>query len=168
MMVKNRSFQKYQDILKGKGLELHLLDKVEGSLGRLVNIFIKLDSIYLSTQHQESEIQSYAKKLNDHAYNFVLVDQKEDIGILSFYANDFVHKTAFVSSLGVLPAYQRNNYASILWLFLKELLKELEFSFVKCEINKDNFKSISLVSKFNFTIEIETENNSYIMVREIK
>lgn len=160
-----RMFQKY---MSEQQLELILLGKEEEDYRRLHALLIALDSHYLYPRDPEIPLETYLGKLIDKAYNFVLADASGDIGILSLYANDFVNKVAYINAMGIIKSHQRKQIAILLSDFCIEFCQELGMDYLKCEIDKSNVKSLSLVKKYNFEMESEKDANTVIMVRDIR
>lgn len=165
MKIITNSFKKWKGILNEKGLTLEILNNEGNDIERLIALFNKIDSIYLAPQQGVSK-EEYAKKLINHAYNFVVSDNNSDVGFLSLYANDYINKIAYVSTVGIFPSYRNKNIATTLALFTFDFSEEIGMKYVKGEVNKNNYKSLSLVSKY-YQIESETEHNTFMIVRDL-
>lgn len=168
MAVETKSFQKYQQMMKEKELDFCLLSKEEEDIERLVNMLIKVDSRFIHPKDQNISLQMYAKKLIDNGINIIVADKIGDVGLLCFYANDFINKIAFCSSIGVIKSYRGGNLAKNLVKFGLDCNKELGMEAVRAEVDKNNPGVVAFLKRFNFHIESETENNSYILVVDLR
>lgn len=166
--MKPSIYDYYQKLINERQIDLILLGKKNSEFDRLFSLFVSLDSNFLFPRNQEVKLETYIRKLIDKAFNFILSDQTGDIGIASFYANDLTNKTAFVNALGINSENQRKNIASLVSEFIIEFSRERGMEFMRCEVDRNNHKSISLIQKFNFTVERETDHNTFIMKRDIR
>ncbi|WP_100403696.1 GNAT family N-acetyltransferase [Bacillus sp. FJAT-42315] len=167
MVVGVSAVDKYQTTFQRKGLELRMLRREASSVERIVELLKNIESEFLFPTDSEEMLHMYAEKLTEHAYNFVLMKEGLDVGLLSVYANDFTTKTAFCSTIGLLPSY-RGGYTIVTFIkFGIEFLQEAGMKFCKAEVSKDNTKWIALLDRYGFRIESETNQNSYIIVRDL-
>lgn len=166
--IPDRTFEKYQTIFKEKGFTFQAFLKGKDEIKRFTDFLIKMNSIFLLPQQNEIEVNKYVTKLFDHANNFILMDGHTDIGIISFYANDMVNKTAFVSSIAFLPSYQGKKIGYSFGNFVTEYAIEKGMEYIKCEINMDNVPSLALAKKQLYKIQSETERNTYILIKKLK
>lgn len=167
MKLNTISFQKYKNLLGKMGLDFSLLINDIDGLERLDSFIYKMDSNYLLPSDNDVELKDYSKKLIENAYNFILVEDNNDISILSIYVNDLLTKTAYCSSIGILPTHQGRNIAPILIDFGIQFSKEMGMELIKAEVNKSNSKMITLFTRYDFHISSETEKDSYIIIKEL-
>ncbi|MDQ0155372.1 GNAT family N-acetyltransferase [Robertmurraya andreesenii] len=167
MKVKISCLQHYRDIFSGEGIELILLGKSADDIERLAKGIVNIDSNFLFPTDNKEKLHRYAKKLIEHGYNFILTDGNSDIGVLSIYANDFVTKTAYTSTIGIIPSYRGGNLIANLVNFGLEFAKEIGMEKFKAEIHKVNSRWLKFLFRFKFQIECETVNKTYIIVRDL-
>lgn len=160
--------QKYKDIFQKKNIRFSLLKNDEKDIERLLSLLIKIDSPYLYPKDQNISLQVYSKKLINSAFNFILQYKNSDIGVLSIYANDFINKTAFTSSMGISPSQRGGKIAHLLVKFGIEFSKEIGMDFLRAEVDKENSKMVAFLKRYNFQIESETYRKSYILVNNLK
>lgn len=168
MNLNNGCFQKYKNILREKDIDFNLLNNETVDLERLVKFFDQIDSQYLLPKDNEIKLQDYLNKILKNAYTFILSEKNTDIGIISLYLNDLRNKIAYCSSMGILPSYRGKNIAPILIDFGIQFSREMGMEYIKAEVEKSNSKMITLFTKYDFEIKDETENNSYIILKELK
>ncbi|OZI10603.1 hypothetical protein CEW92_16030 [Bacillaceae bacterium SAS-127] len=167
MVVGVSAVDKYETTFQRKGLELRMLRRDASSVERVVELLKNIESEFLFPTDSEEMLHMYAEKLIENGYNFVLMKDGLDMGLLSVYANDFTTKMAFCSTIGLLPSY-RGGYTIITFIkFGIEFLREAGMKFCKAEVSKDNTKWIALLKRYGFQIERETDNNSYMIVLDL-
>lgn len=168
MVVESKIIQKYQNILNEKGLDFILLDQSNTSLNRLVAIFEKIDSVFLTPQQAGIDLVTYSIKLINNALNFVIIENENDIGLISLYANDSINKICFINAIGILPSYQGKNIGSLISKFNIEFAREMNFDYLKSHIAKNNYISKKLAAKFNMKVERDMNPTTYLMVKDLR
>lgn len=161
------SLQRYQEIFLEKGIEMNLLGKGMEDINRMVNILIAIDSEYIFPTDNSQKLHQYAKKMIDNGYNFILSDGDSDIGVISLYANDFVTRTAYTSTIGVCPSHRKGPFGRTMAKFGIDFLKELGMKKVKAEVHKSNAIWLRYLQRLEFQIESEKEDGTYIIVRDL-
>lgn len=168
MITKIDHLEKYRDKFLKEGVELTLLHKGEEDIKRMAHILVGIDSKYLFPTEDETRLYEYAKKLVDNAYNFILTEENRDIGTISLYANDFVTKTAYTSTIGIIPSYRGGRMIKYLVEMALDFAKEVGMVYYRAEVHKANEKWANfLIGKFGFQIESETENGTYMIVKKL-
>lgn len=166
MKVSSKSLKKYKNTFSGNGLEFIFLRKGPNSVERLIKILSDIDSDFIFPTDEKLKLDQYAVKLLNHAYNFILIDEEREIGVISIYANDQETKTAFASTIGILPSYRGRNLALQLVKFAMEFSKEVGMEKGRAEISKDNSKWLKFLLRQGFEIESETEH-SYFIIKDL-
>lgn len=168
MTTKIDYLKKYRDKFLKEGVELTLLHKSEQDIRRMANILVAIDSQYLFPTDDETKLYEYAKKLVDNAYNFILTEGNRDIGTISVYANNFVTKTAYTSTIGIIPSYRGGRMVKYLVEMVLDFAKEVGMVYYRAEVHKANEKWANfLTSKFGFQIESETTNGTYMIIKKL-
>lgn len=168
MRIKTNCLQDYQDVFIKNGIELLLLDKDSQSIERLSKVIVGIDSKLLFPTDNAEKLYGYAEKLIDNGYNFVLVDGNDDIGILSIYANDFSTKTAFTSTIGIIPSHRGGATIHHLVQFALDFAREKGMERYRAEVHKVNERWVNfLTKKFGFQIENETRNETYMIIKDL-
>lgn len=166
-MVGINTIHKYKEVFEKNNIELQFLQKETSDVQRIVELLKKLDSEFLFPTDSEEMLYMYAEKLIENAYNFMLLDGDLDVGIQSIYANDFVTKTAFTSTFGLLPSHRGGNLTASLVKFALEFAKEVGMEMYRAEVSENNKKWLAFLMRYGFVIERETDQHSYIIVREL-
>jgi len=166
MALKTKSFQNYQQVMNEKNLNFCLITEKE-QVKRLIKIINKVDSIFLHPSDQSISLESYGEKLIDNAITIIVSDESGDVGLISFYANDFESKTAFCSSLGIISSHRGGDIANDLIRFSLDYIHEVGLEVGKAEVSKHNLGIVRLLRKFHFYIESETPHNSYILATKL-
>jgi len=166
MVLKTKSFQSYQQMMNGKNLNFCLITEKE-QVKRLIEIINKIDSIFLHPSDQSISLANYGEKLIEKAITIIVSDESGDVGLISFYANDFLSKTAFCTSLGIISSHRRGDIAKDLIRFALDYIHEVGLEVGKAEVSKHNLGIVRLLRKFHFYIESETANNSYILATKL-
>lgn len=161
------SYQKFREQFQKEKIDFVLLDNDPAHIERIADIMLSINSGYILPSNDEERLRLYYKKLIDHAYNFVLVHENQDIGILSIYANDFQSKTAYTSTIGIVPSFRGGKIAPYLVRFGLQFAKEIGMKIYKAEIDKENVKWLAFLTRYGFQIERETNNQSFIITRDL-
>lgn len=167
MVVKESSLNKYKAIFARNGVEFIALGKEEEDIERMVNILVNIKSSFLFPTDDKEQLYKYAKKLIDNGNNFVLNKEGEDMGVVSIYCNDFVTKTAYTSTIGIIPSQRGGRLITYIVSFALEFAKEVGMERYRAEVHKINAKWLNLLLKYNFQIEKETEDGTYMIVKDL-
>lgn len=159
--------QKYQQQFQTQGYHFELLPLTEENIGRISRIFEALNSEFLFPVEDKEALMTYANKLLKNGYNFILSTGEEDIAITSIYANDYRTKIAFCNSFGIVPAYRGNRIVVKLVEFSLAFAKEVGMEKYRAEINKKNSRWLQFLLGYQFQIEKETDNHSYLIIKDL-
>lgn len=169
MITKSNSLVYYQDYFSKKGIELKMLQRGQEEIETMANILIAIESHFLFPTEDKTRLYEYATKLVNHAYNFVLLDEaRHPIGVVSIYANDRVTKTAFTSTIGIIPTYRGGNMIRYLVKLALDFAKDAGMEKYRAEVHQVNEKWLHfLIGKFGFQIEGATTDGTYLIVKEL-
>lgn len=102
---------------------------------------------------------------------FLAKDAEKTIGYAGMY---YVLDEAYVTNIGVLPAYRKNGIGKQLLQKLLQYSAEHQMRFLSLEVRKSNFAAINLYEQFGFTVAGERKNyytdpleNALIMTKNI-
>lgn len=126
------------------------LEKIEGDSKRVEDMLFLLDEFYIPTISSIVSIPHYANKLIEKAHVYISQVGNQDCGILAFYMNDKLSKTAFISSIGLLPAYQGKGFALNMLEFFESTCKKNHFNQLQLEVHQSNITAIQFYKKFGF------------------
>ncbi|SMD46059.1 Acetyltransferases [Aquiflexum balticum DSM 16537] len=147
-------------------MEILNLEKIEGDSKRVEDMLFLLDEFYIPTISSIVSIPHYAKKLLEKAHVYIPKVGNQDCGVLAFYMNDNISKTAFISSIGLLPAYQGKGLALLMLEFFESTCKKNYFNQLQLEVHQSNTKAIKFYKKFGF-VPVEDRGLFILMKKEI-
>lgn len=116
---------------------------------------------------QRKIYNSLVNKFISSAY-FLYACNQEILGYISFYANDLVSKTAFISLIAVKPEYQNRHIGSQL---LNECFSIAELKGMKqiqLEVLKRNISAIHFYERNGFSFLCEKSEESYIYQKNLE
>lgn len=166
-MKTEKVISQYQYQFIQDGYVLNTLGQSEKDLKLILDFFKIMDSVYIPPLNTQVNIHEYANKIIRYADNFMLFLNKEGIGIISLYVNDFLKKEAFITSIGILPGYHGNKLAYKLLNFAIDYSVSKKMRKIKLEVSKENRKAIGLYIRNNFYVEDELNNNSLLLSNEL-
>lgn len=137
-----------------------------------IDIMKKCDPAFPIKLFDRDNADEIVEKTVRYAEFFVAEDDSDGaVGYVSFYANDRESCTAYISNIGVLEAYRRDNIGSIL---LKTAFKESASAGMKrirLEVLNSNSGAISFYLHWGFEFEDKTpdrdQDGSRYMVRSL-
>lgn len=143
---------------------LHL-EKIEGDVKRVEKMLSRLDGFYIPSISSMVLISDYAKKLVELAQVVIPMVNGQDSGILAFYMNDINSKTAFITSIGLLPEYHGKGLAFMMLEFLESECKKNKFKYLQLEVHHTNTSAIELYKKFGF--EAGEDKDLFILMKKL-
>lgn len=167
MVVRENSLQRYQSIFEKNKVEMIMLGKEENDIKRMGKILVNINSHFLFPTDDQEKLYEYTKKLIENGYNFIFRKAHEDIGILSVYANNYETKTAYTSTIGIIPTERGGRLIAYIVNFALEFAKEKGMERFRAEVHKGNEKWLNYLQSFKFRIEGETNNDTYMIMREL-
>lgn len=117
---------------------------------QLVSFYHDIDSLFNPALSSQVNLLEYIKKVYNNATIFECWDENQLVGLIACYANDFVSKKAYITSVAVLPEYQGYKIASTLLKKCLDYLVVNQFNQVSLEVNIDNIIAQTLYSKIGF------------------
>lgn len=114
-----------------------------------------------------SSISDYCKKLSENACVTVMQEQKNTIGFLAFYANDFVTKIGYITLIGILPEFRRKGYGTELLQYCFDTMKASGMRKVRLEVDADNKSAIFYYKKNGFLVIDKARSSSFFMQRAL-
>lgn len=137
------------------------------SLDELISIHYLCDEDFIPKLSTRVNIENYCKKLFNKADIISLHLNEKLIGILAIYNNDFINKTAFISSVCIPREYRGQGFGKVLLLKAIEIAKEKKFMNIKLEVGKKNLPALKLYKDFGFK-EVEKLSETIVMQYGIK
>ncbi len=108
------------------------------------------DDAFLPRLSERVSIDEYAHKLAERAERFEVWSADELVGLVATYCNDSEGRTAFISSVSVLPAWQGRGIASHLLACCIAHTSGLGFARIELEVDRRNAAAAGLYLKHGF------------------
>jgi len=131
----------------------------------LYSIHKECDKDFEPPLSARKNIEAYCRKLVDNAEIISVCFDGKTAGVLCVYENDSTSRTAFVSSVIVLPEYRRLGLGNLLVDRAITISEKRKMARIRLEVGKRNRAALNLYRKYGFEIENENEL-SYMMARE--
>ncbi len=124
-----------------------LVERINGTAD--VNDIVKLfDTSFVPELHTRvKNLGDYARKLNEYGELYVAKKEGTIIGFISYYMNDQITQTAYISLLAVLPEYRKNGVGEKLLSKMEEHARCEGFKKIGLEVDKNNNVAICFYSK---------------------
>ncbi|GEN50382.1 GNAT family N-acetyltransferase [Alkalibacterium pelagium] len=136
-----------------------------GRLSRLIKSLQEESGFSLFTE--PFNVEDYATKLIDKGISMVFVENGEDAGLVSFYANDSITHIAYIALIGVLAVYQGTGIAHQLMDICISLCIETGMKQVKLEVSKGNSRAIRFYENYDFNFMQDAADSSVVMIKKI-
>lgn len=95
-------------------------------------------------------IDDYARKIFENADRFEAWSGSDLIGLVAVYCNDINLRSAYITSVSLLPSWQGKGIASQLISRCLAYIKSLGFDRVDLEVHQKNKAAIILYRKYGF------------------
>lgn len=122
----------------------------------------KCDNSFTPPLRDRVNIHDYAHKISIKTERFEAWIGNELIGLVASYFNDKKNRTAFITTVSILPQWQNCGLASRLMTRCIRYAQLKKFTQIKLEVNKNNYPAIKLYKKHGFSFE-KTEPHSSTM-----
>ncbi|MBJ7429337.1 MAG: GNAT family N-acetyltransferase [Bacteroidia bacterium] len=106
-------------------------------------------------------IDEYSVKIFEKAIRFELWDGLKLIGLTAAYKNN-ESNSLFITNVSVEKEFSGNGLANKLIEEVINYCKTNGYKSIKLEVKKNNFKAISLYTKFNFKTEKEQNDSLFL------
>jgi len=110
------------------------------------------NSIFLPPLCSQVDVSSYSQKIVDKAQRFEVYVNTTLVGLVAIYCNLPDRRTAFITSVSVLPSFQRRGIASRLMHDCITHVKLLGFAKIELEVEYNNERAIALYAQHGFTM----------------
>jgi ribosomal protein S18 acetylase RimI-like enzyme/2-polyprenyl-3-methyl-5-hydroxy-6-metoxy-1,4-benzoquinol methylase len=121
------------------------------------------DDTFLPALSSRVDIGGYARKIADKAQRFEASVNGKLVGLVAAYCNMRDRGTAFITSVSVLPGFQRRGIASQLMENCITHVRMQGFARLELEVGGDNDDAIALYEKHGFT----ARNQSGVMLKMV-
>lgn len=137
----------------------------EKELYKCLNFF---DNYFSPTLTERvKDLKAYTKKLINNAKNFyIITEDGEIVGFVSFYCNDLVNKTAYLTQIATNNKFKHKGIGKKLLNICIENCKEENMKLLKLEVQKNNSIAIDFYTKNGF-FKFDENDLSFFMKKEI-
>ena len=130
-------------------------DRLVHSLNRSSEVeiaahLLRADTTFTPALSSRVNIQAYAQKLHDQSVLFEKWQGDELVGLVAIYCNQPEGGAAFVTSVSVLPEFQRRGIAGQLMSRCIEHVRSLGFSQIELEVDQRSSQAVALYQGFGF------------------
>ena len=144
------------------------IKRIEDYRQLMRNLVYYNDYFSITLSERVGDLEEYAKKLYDKALNFEIIDKdNKNLGMISFYANDFVENIAFLTLIVVNKKNSNVGIGSNLIAFAEEYCKNKGMKKLKLEVLKNNENALKFYKKHKYYI-IEENDITYYMIKELE
>jgi ribosomal protein S18 acetylase RimI-like enzyme len=110
------------------------------------------DDTFVPRLSERVEISDYARKIAGRAERFEAWANGTLVGLVAAYCNDTDARTAWITSVSVIPAYRNQGLASRLLVECVEFAKLRHFHGISLEVDRENQRAVDLYSAKGFTV----------------
>jgi GNAT superfamily N-acetyltransferase len=125
------------------------------------------DAMFVPPLSERLDIDQYAEKLAARAVRFEAWSESALVGLVAVYCNDACIRTAFVSSVSVLPAMRAHGIGSKLMSECINYVRRVDYWRIELEVDVRNGKALSLYTRCGF-VPFRTDGNSVFMSLDIE
>lgn len=133
------------------------------SVKRVTLLLEAMDSEFIPRASPSFELENYIRKIISNGNVFIYRDNGEDLGYIAIYTNNLQERTAFITSIGVLPAFRGNHIGQKLIEFAFLFAKKQGMSSIELEVSKKNALAIAAYQKNGFIFSKKTDKDSFIL-----
>lgn len=127
---------------------------------RLSSLLTVLDVDYVPPLNAIVDIPKYVERLLKNAEVLVAVLDESDIGLIAVYANDIDTRTAFISSIGVMPAARGKGVGERLIDAAVKLCMQTGMKRLRLEVSIQNAPAAKLYRRCGFRLLSEIFPNA--------
>lgn len=131
---------------------------------RIYDYLRKMDDFFCPKLSNVVDIKKYSKKISINAVNIFACNHGIDIGMVAFYINT-LEKKVFITSISVLPEYQKKGVGFIFLEKIEQMAKKKEIFEIELEVNKKNIVGMDFYKKNKFFQS--TEKYDSILLKKI-
>jgi len=110
----------------------------------------RCDSDFVPPLSERVKIIDYAEKITSNATRFEAWSGGMLVGLVAAYCNDYVKRTAYITSVSRLAAWGGKGIASHLMKWCVDYVKALGMQQISLEVASDNKVAIELYEKIGF------------------
>lgn len=128
-----------------------LIEKIIGIEEIFKNISIFNDYFIDSIENRVGNLWDYSVKISCYGNTYVVKIKDKTVGIIVFYANDLINKTAYITMIAVANEYEGMGIGKELLTLSEFLAVESGMEYIKLEVHKENMRAIRFYEKCGFS-----------------
>lgn len=111
-------------------------------------------------------LQDFSKKIFEKSVSFETWENQILVGIISAYFNDIENRSGYINNVSITKNYRGMGIATTLLKMCIEYARQYNFSEIKLEVSKYNFRAIQLYRKLGFH-DFENRGDFILMRYEV-
>lgn len=120
--------------------------------------FDQLDPAFLSKLWKRVDRQDYLQKISALATSFEAWQDARLVGLVSVYTNRIEDGVAYITHVGIIPAFRGRGIAKRLLMAACSYVKQIGFDRIVLEVDANNLEAITLYRKLGF-LPVSSKNN---------
>lgn len=126
----------------------------------------ELEKEYASHTHEVS-LKQLSNKIADHGKTLRIDVDNHLAGCCSFYCNDKVSKTGYITKIAIKKEYRRLSLGQKIITEAEKICKENKMNKMKLEVSNENIPAIKLYTKCGYIFTDVASNESKYMEKPI-
>jgi ribosomal protein S18 acetylase RimI-like enzyme len=128
--------------------------RISSTTSRQIAAFLhSCDPAFVSELSRRVVIEEYAAKLAEKSVRLEAWCGDRLVGLAATYCNDSEGRAAFITSISVLPDWQRLGLGSRLVAECIKHAKLLEFAVIRLEVDSQNCAAMRIYQKLGFVVD---------------
>lgn len=107
-------------------------------------------------------IEEYAQKLYRNAFTYIMCNQQEVVGFISFYINE---DEIYIALIAVDSRYRRQGVGSKLIKFVERVCEDISIRNIRLEVDDSNATAQKAYSRYGFFEYRRATENSIYMIK---
>lgn len=134
---------------------------------QIFELLERFDCIFPHLEEKVDDYKNFSEKLEKHAIVCVAYKNELVCGLLVFYANDMVTKTAYISLIGILPQWQGQQIGQQLLDYCSKVSMDYGMKKIRLEVDLDNYRAIRFYEKYGFCVRMPKMMSSMYMEKDL-
>ena len=133
----------------------------------ILEVFSFFTNRFVSLSRGKDYCEALAKKYEENAEFLVLYCEGKLAAFASFYCNDAVNKTAYLSLIAVLERFEGNGFGEMMLDKVISVSREKGMQTISLEVRKSNIGAVSLYHKKGFVTQKQKDERMLIMSKDL-
>ena len=132
-----------------------IVSLLESNFGKedILNLLQKTGDLLPEPLSQRVDLTTFLAKIQKQAKIWVAVENAQPVGIIAYYANDLISRTAHLTFMGLLTNFQNRKIGTRLLEKMIEDCQQANFRRITLEVHPSNTRAIHLYGKHGFQPE---------------